>query len=522
MSQPSKPRGFVQSLLRSARKGRSLLVLGLSLVMAAPASATWSIVVLNRVTGEVAVATSTCISNFDISTAVPVIRVGYAAGAAQSFVVSNAVNRRRIFRNSLRGATPQELLDLIEVSDGGFQNRQFGIVTFTGAPVTHTGTQNGDFANGVTGQVGAYDYAIQGNVLTGSNVVLDCEAAFLNTHGDLGQRMIAAMEAARDAGGDGRCSCSPSNTTGCGSPPPNFQYASYNAFMAIARFGDLDAPCLGNTGCANGDYYMRLNYQGNATTQEPIAALRDQYDTWRAGLVGVPDHVRSEVEVGATRLQADGATRTRIDVTLADLDGVPITMGGQFLSVVQTGGVPIATFENFVDNGDGTHSLEMVSTLREGHASFAVVVDPGGTARPVQLHPPIEVESVAPVELLIGRSELSASEATPLPIYLSVGVGSAGDTYRVLGSLSGTSPGQVLGTTMIPLNADRFFDFTLTWPGGAPFLGNAGVLDAAGRSEALFAPRAGGFNALVGTELSFSALIGGATATAPASVLITL
>ncbi|MFT6829882.1 MAG: hypothetical protein ACJAZN_000035 [Planctomycetota bacterium] len=502
------------------RRGRTVMALALSLLLAAPASATWSIVVLNRATGELAVATSTCISNFDISTAVPVIRVGYAAGAAQSFVISSATNRRRIFRNALRGATPQELLDYIESVDGGFESRQFGLVAFSGPPVTHTGTQNGVFANGVTGQFHEYEYAIQGNVLTGNNVVLDCEMAFLNTNGDLGQRMIAAMEAARDAGGDGRCSCSAGNTTGCGSPPPSFQYASYNAFMAIARLGDMDAPCLGGTGCANGDYYMRLNYVGNNVSQEPIAALRDQYDTWRAGLVGEADHVNSALQVGANQLQADGVTRTTIQVDLKDLDGVPLGVGGQILSVIRTEGDAIATFENFVDNGDGTHSLEMVSTLLEGDAQFAVVV--GGGARPVQLFPSVAVTSVSPVELLIGRTELSASKAIPLPIFINAGPSAAGDTYRVLGSLSGTSPGQVLGNTMIPLNPDRFFDFTVTWAGGSPFLGNAGSLDATGRAQALFAPRAGGFSALVGTEISFSAWLGGTSATAPASVPITL
>ena len=287
---------------------RVALLALVGLLLTAPARATWSIVVINRDTGELAVATSTCISNFDIATAVPVIRVGYAAGAAQSFVISQATNRRRIFRNSLRGATPQQLLDLIEASDGGFENRQFGIVAFSGPPVTHTGDFNGAFADGLTGSFGPYEYAIQGNVLTGANVVLDCEAAFLNTPGDLGQRMVAAMEAARDAGGDGRCSCTVSSPTGCGSPPPSFTYASYNAFMAIARLGDTDAPCLGPTGCAAGDYYLRITYAGNQTTQEPIARLRAEYDAWRASQVGRPDHVLSEVTSSVPRLQADGAT----------------------------------------------------------------------------------------------------------------------------------------------------------------------------------------------------------------------
>lgn len=466
-------------------------------------------------------ATSTCINNFDISTAVPVIRVGYAAGAAQSFVISAATNRRIIFRNSVRGATPQEMLDHIESTDGGFPQRQFGIVAFSGPPVTHTGSSNGNFANGLTGSFGDYEYAIQGNVLSGNNVILDCEAAFLNTDGDLGQRMIAAMEAGRDAGGDGRCSCGAGDPTGCGSPPANFTYASYNAFMAVARFGDISNFCLNQTGCANGDYYMRLNYVGTPQTQEPIAALRDQYNAWRAGLVGEPDHVKSTVSVGATNLQADGTTRTRLDISLVDIDGVPLTVGGQLISVIRTDGEEVATFENHVDNGDGTHSIEAVSTLQAGAGEFAVVVDAG--ARPVQLYPKLPFTSVAPTEFLAGRTTLSASEAVPVPLYVSMGASNAAASYRILGSLSGTSPGQVIGGTMIPLNADPFFNFLASWPGGGmPLFGNTGSLDASGRAEALFAPRSGPLSTLIGTEIHFSALVGGTTATEPVSVLVTL
>lgn len=512
-------------LLQALPMRRAGAIAGLlaALLLAAPASATWSIVVLNRLTGELAVATSTCISNSDISTAVPVIRVGYAAGAAQSFVLSNARNRRQIYRNSLRGATPQQLLDYIESIDGGFADRQFGIVAFSGPPVTHSGDDNGDHASGVAGQFGEYDYAIQGNVLTGPNVIADAEAAFLGTSGDIGQRIVAAMEAARDAGGDGRCSCAPGDATGCGSPPPSFQYASYNAFMAISRLGDSDAPCLGTTGCAAGDYYMRLNYVGNPSTQEPIAALRDQYTAWRASLVDVADHVYSTVSVGARRLQADGVMRTRIDIDLRDIDGVPLNAGGQTISVVRLDGHPVATFENAVDNGDGTHSIDMVSTLSTGTGEFAVVVE-GSGPRPVQLYPPIEIESVPPSELHIGMPGLSASQPGALPLYVNKGAASAGASYRILGSLSGTTPGQVISGITVPLNSDRFFEFTQTWAGGAPFEGISGALDADGRALALFAPRTGGFSALVGTEISFSAFVmpamGAASATAPASTMI--
>ncbi|MGD2018314.1 MAG: DUF1028 domain-containing protein [Planctomycetota bacterium] len=497
---------------------RAALLALLGLFLAAPAKATWSIVVINRETGELAVATSTCISNFDIATAVPVIRVGYAAGAAQSAVIGQATNRRRIFRNSLRGATPQQMLDVIEASDGGFEVRQFGIVAFSGPPVTHTGTSNGAFADGLTGSFGPYEYAIQGNVLTGANVVFDCEAAFVNTPGDLGQRIVAAMEAARDAGGDGRCSCTVGAPTGCGSPPPSFTYASYNAFMAIARLGDTDALCLGSTGCAAGDYYLRITYAGNQNTQEPIARLRAEYDAWRASQVGRPDHVLSEYTTSVPRLQADGVTSSRVEVQLRDIDGNPLAVGGQSVTAVRLSGPPVAQAVNVVDNGDGTHSLDLRSTLNQGTSTYAIVVDDG--IRPVQLYPTLTVESAAPAELHIGQGALSAAEGTPLPLILDRGAADAGASYRVLASLSGTQPGTVVGGVSVPLNRDRLLDFTAGWPGGAPFTGNAGALDPDGRAQALLALDPGSLLPFVGATMSFSAVIGGAAATPPASILV--
>ncbi|MEM9381351.1 MAG: DUF1028 domain-containing protein [Planctomycetota bacterium] len=498
---------------------RALFVLLFGALLAAPARATWSIVVVNRSTGEVAVATSTCLANFNIASAVPVIRVGYAAGAAQSFVLGSAANRRRIFDNSVRGATPQQLFDVIEAADGLVQSRQFGIVTFTGPALTFSGSFNGDFAGGVTGVVGPYEYAIQGNVITGNNVILDCEDAFRNTNGDLGQRIVAAMEAARDAGGDGRCSCTPTDATGCGSPPPPFTYASYNAFMAIARFGDTDGLCQGNTGCAVGDYYLRLNYVGNANTQEPIAALRDRYTTWRTGQVGRPDHVLSTVESTVPFLQADGVTRSRVTVRLRDIDDAPLTTGGQTLSVQRIKGPLTATATNFVDNGDGTHTFDLVATTNVGEGStYAITVDDG--VRPVQLYPFLTVGSAAPSELHIGQTEYSAAAGTSLPLVLDQGAANAGAAYRILGSFSGTQPGTQLGGVLVPLNRDRFFNLTLHWSGADPFTGNAGALDASGRAEAVFAPRPGALAGIVGSTISFSALVGGTSATPAASIVV--
>lgn len=514
-------------MVRMIRPIARCAVLALLLVtLGAPAWATWSIVVVNRLTGEVAVATSTCLTNANIANFVPVIRVGEGAGAAQSFVNFNATNRRLFFENVDReGATPALLLAQVLANDPARETRQFGFASFGGPSVTFTGTQNFQTALGVTGQDGPYDYAIQGNILTGQNVIADCEAAFLSTPGDLAEKLMFAMEAARDAGGDGRCSCSASAPTSCGSPPPNFTYASLNGFMAIARPGDTDGTCNGSVGCANGDYYMSFNYIGNSSTQEPIANLRAQYWGWRGDLAGRADHVLSEVTATVPLLQADGLTTSRVSVRLVDVDGTGLTIGGQSLTVTLEGGSAVANVSGIVDNGDGTHSFDLVATNAVGVGRFAITVDDG--VRPVRLHPALEVRSALPTPLHIGQATYSATEGTTLPLianFAGLGAG-AGAGYVVLGSLTGTSPGTPFGGTTVPLVADRFFTFTAGWAGGSPLSGARGNLDANERATALLEVRPGGLSALVGNSMHFAAYANGASgpvATPPASILIGL
>src|SRR5262245_63614270 len=123
---------------------RTLLpLLGLAL-LAPTAAATWSIVCVNLDTREVGVATATCIEDFNIRTGVPVIFVGEGAAAAQSFLDSSGQNRRTIYF-SFRDTedTPAQILAQLAAQDAGHETRQYGIVNFTGDPVTFTGSRDG-------------------------------------------------------------------------------------------------------------------------------------------------------------------------------------------------------------------------------------------------------------------------------------------------------------------------------------------------------------------------------------------
>ncbi len=152
---------------------RRWVVLLLAFALVAPASATWSVVLYNRVTGECGVAVTSCVPGASVGFYCPVIVVGEGAAAAQSFVDTSGATRIRIRDGFRNGEDPAAILAALSVLDPGHPTRQYGIVGKGGAPVAFTGAQCFAAALHRTGSVGDFDYAIQGNLLTGDPVILE-------------------------------------------------------------------------------------------------------------------------------------------------------------------------------------------------------------------------------------------------------------------------------------------------------------------------------------------------------------
>ena len=131
---------------------------------------------------------------------VPGVRAPLGAIATQSFA-----NMRYIpdgFALLERGMDAQQALDALVAGDEGRAQRQAGIVDGSGRAATFTGDGCLDWAGGVTGP----GYAIQGNILTGPEVVAAMEAAFTDSDATtpLEHRLHAALLAGDRAGGDAR------------------------------------------------------------------------------------------------------------------------------------------------------------------------------------------------------------------------------------------------------------------------------------------------------------------------------
>ena len=131
---------------------------------------------------------------------VPGVRAPVGAIATQSFA-----NLRYLpdgFALLGEGRTAQEALDALVAADEGRAQRQAGIVDGQGQPATFTGEDCLAWAGGVTGS----GYAIQGNILTGPEVIDEMERAFLASDPaqPLALRLHAALLAGDRAGGDSR------------------------------------------------------------------------------------------------------------------------------------------------------------------------------------------------------------------------------------------------------------------------------------------------------------------------------
>lgn len=87
--------------------------------------------------------------------------------------------------------------------------------------------------------------------------------------------------------------------------------------------------------------------------------------------------------------------------------------------------------------------------------------------------------------LVASSTSISLSVGGQQELSVLAGAGNAGKLYLLLGSLSGNTPGIPIGiSSVLPLNFDAYFNFTLASPNQPPLIQSFGVLDSAGTATA--------------------------------------
>lgn len=378
-------------------------------LMTGTASATWSIAVVNYETGEVAVASATCIANVNLKKGAGVVVVGKGAGQAQAMVDQDGVNRTTMANSLLAGMTAEMIIAELEATDPQLNVHQYGVAVLGGGAGTFTGSSTLAYTNGLTGNVGPIHYAIQGNVLTGEQVLLAAEDMLVSTQGDLGQRIMAAMHAAKMFGGDGRCSCG-FNPTFCGCPPskPTFSWppivkeakwkSAHISYMVIARMGDKDGVFKLPEGFANGSYYNDIVIQ-TTTPVDTVDMLQEEYDLWRASWAGHADHINTDKIVIPRTIAADNSSTAELLIALNDIDNRPVPeVLNRTITVTHADESAGAAFIGPVENlGHGAYSITLNAGSATGIDIFDILIDDG--KGPIKLYPSPKLKIVRPPKI---------------------------------------------------------------------------------------------------------------------------
>ncbi|MEM7603180.1 MAG: DUF1028 domain-containing protein [Verrucomicrobiota bacterium] len=158
--------------------------------------ATFSIIAVDPDTGEIGVAVQSKIVG--VGSIVPFAKAGVGAVATQSYA---NVGYGPLGLMALEaGMGPEAVIELLTRDDPAKALRQVGVITAGGRGASFTGRECMDWAGGVTGE----NYSVQGNILTDEGVVTAMAKAFEETEDVLSIRLIAALRAGQEAGGDSR------------------------------------------------------------------------------------------------------------------------------------------------------------------------------------------------------------------------------------------------------------------------------------------------------------------------------
>jgi uncharacterized Ntn-hydrolase superfamily protein len=191
-------------------------VLAFILIMAVHSTsfATWSILAVDTTSGQIVVASATCLRQTvfpqlgakDLRDIQAVVVPGKGAAVCQASIDPTRKNQQTVLTELGRGTDPARILELLKTQDSAVESRQFGVLDLQGRSIGFSGKANIPTALSESGDVGTnIHYQMQGNILANEEVIHEAARSFTRASGTLADRVMAAMEAADAKGGDRRC-----------------------------------------------------------------------------------------------------------------------------------------------------------------------------------------------------------------------------------------------------------------------------------------------------------------------------
>lgn len=158
---------------------------------------TWSIVARDAATGHLGVAVASRF--FAVGGIVPHLRGRVGAVATQAFV--NPTYGTDGLAMLAAGQTPEAIIAALTARDDGHPQRQVHLIGMMGQPAAFTGAACVDWAGHVIGA----GVSVAGNMLEGPQVVAETLRAYeAAADKPLAERLLIAMQAGEDSGGDRR------------------------------------------------------------------------------------------------------------------------------------------------------------------------------------------------------------------------------------------------------------------------------------------------------------------------------
>lgn len=133
-----------------------------------------------------------------VGAVVPFARAGVGAVATQSY--ANTAYGPEALDLMALGKTAEEVMELITKDDKDKEMRQVGLIDAAGNAATFTGIYCYNWAGGLTGK----HFAAQGNILVDEKTAEAMAETFETNEGSLAERLLAALDAGQQAGGDSR------------------------------------------------------------------------------------------------------------------------------------------------------------------------------------------------------------------------------------------------------------------------------------------------------------------------------
>lgn len=262
-----------------------LLAVALVVTIQANAFATWSVIAVDRKTGQIVIASATCVPQqafagfpaTGLKDVQAIIIPGVGIAAAQANVDRTRKLQSMIAAELNKHTNPARIIDMLKSDDQYHASRQYGIVDLNGRFAGYSGANNGKQSLDRQGRVEGTEvfFSIQGNILSSDDVVEEAVKAFKSAKGSLADRVMAAMEAADSRGGDRRCNCNAPPDP----PAPCDNKTAHVAYIVVANKSDK----MGE-GLNSGKYSIEIQVTDQDIKPDendnPVKTLRMRYDRW--------------------------------------------------------------------------------------------------------------------------------------------------------------------------------------------------------------------------------------------------